>query len=218
MSSRKVTSNLTDIKSGNTIPLKSINFDVSVVDQLGTVTITQDYANTTSKPLEAVFTFPVDNNATITDFRVQTSTGKILLGEIQPKSQAFDNYSDSLAEGNGAYLLEQKRGDVLSLYLGNFDAKSSLKIIITYLTEVRVESDSLRFTIPLTIAPRYEYTGQQLAQEDKISDIKYGNNDYNIGLDFKFETIFQIESVESVTHEIEISSENFEDDKKRFLV
>jgi hypothetical protein len=41
-------------------------------------------------------------------------------GDICEKTKAQDIYSDKIAEGNGAFLLEQNKSDLMTLYVGIF--------------------------------------------------------------------------------------------------
>jgi hypothetical protein len=43
-----------------------------------------------------------------------------LIGQIEASDEAQEKYSDAIAEGKGAYLLSQKRSDIVTLYIGKF--------------------------------------------------------------------------------------------------
>jgi poly [ADP-ribose] polymerase len=54
----------------------------------------------------------------VTSFKV-TTNNKTLIGELNASESAQEKYSDAIAEGKGAYLLDQKRADIITLYIGN---------------------------------------------------------------------------------------------------
>ena len=84
---------------------------------LGTFTVVQEYENVENSPIEAVFTFPKDDQAAVTGFKVTTNE-KTLIGQLESSDEAQDKFSDAIAEGKGAYLLQQKRSDIITLYIG----------------------------------------------------------------------------------------------------
>ena len=75
------------------------------------------FQNNSKDTIEAVFTFPKDDQAAVTGFKVKIND-KTLHGQIESSAEAQEKYSDAIAEGKGAYLLAQKRSDVVSLYIG----------------------------------------------------------------------------------------------------
>lgn len=104
------------------VPLKAVRADVKIVDFSAQVTQTQTFVNVEENPIEAVYNFPLNQNYCVTDFTCEVD-GKVLKGECQEKQQAKDTYDDAIAEGHGAYLLEEKKADVLSVSVGNLPPK-----------------------------------------------------------------------------------------------
>jgi Ca-activated chloride channel family protein len=51
--------------------------------------------------------------------------------------------------------MEEERADIFTVNVGNLPANKEATITITYLTELVLEGDDLRFVLPTTIAPRY---------------------------------------------------------------
>ena len=118
-------------------PLQSVNVQSKFVDRFGKWTwgnnsvyqitiffkgsavITQVYENNSADPIEAVFTFPKDDQAAVTGFKVTTNE-KTLIGQLESSDEAQDKFSDAIAEGKGAYLLQQKRSDIITLYIGKW--------------------------------------------------------------------------------------------------
>jgi poly [ADP-ribose] polymerase len=90
----------------------------NIIDS-GWAVVTQEYENNSDDPIEAVFTFPKDDQAAITGLKV-TTNNKTLIGQIEASDEAQEKYSDAIAEGKGAYLLSQKRSDIVTLYIGKF--------------------------------------------------------------------------------------------------
>ncbi len=71
------------------------------------------------------------------------------------RQQALKEYNEALEQGHTAYLMEEERADIFTVNVGNLPARKEAKITVTYLTELTLEGDDLRFILPTTIAPRY---------------------------------------------------------------
>jgi hypothetical protein len=55
-----------------------------------------------------VFNLPLDDTTSITSFQAtNVKTGEVVKGILMEKQSALDKYSDTIAEGRTAYLLEE---------------------------------------------------------------------------------------------------------------
>jgi hypothetical protein len=188
-------------------PLQSVNVTSNFVDRFGSAVVTQVFQNNTKEPIEAVFTFPKDDQAAITGLKVKTND-KTLYGQIESSDEAQEKYSDAIAEGKGAYLLAQKRSDIVTLYIGSLLPKQKVTIEISYVMEAQWEGDSLRITFPTTIAPRY--SPQQFIQDEDHQLTPVHAFFDKLPYDFTFESSVQlthdtISSFESPTHEFDLT-------------
>ena len=68
------------------VPLKSIKVDVQITGYVAEVTSTLTYFNTESTPVEAVFTFPVDDGSAVFQFEADID-GRHIVAEIQEREQ-----------------------------------------------------------------------------------------------------------------------------------
>ena len=76
-------------------------------------------------------------------------------GAVKPRDEAFAAYDDAMAAGHGAFLLDEERPDVFTASIGNLAPGAEAQIELTYVTELACEDDSIRFTLPTTVSPRY---------------------------------------------------------------
>jgi hypothetical protein len=84
---------------------------------------------------------------------------KVLSGLVKEKVKAKAIFDKAVAKGETAGLLEQapESSDVFSTKLGNVPASESVIVEVTYIGELKhYETDGIRFTIPTSIAPRYD--------------------------------------------------------------
>lgn len=63
-----------------------------------------------------------------------------------------------LQSGHGAYLLEEHLPDIFQCSVGNLTPQQTVVIKITYVSELKHDSENerIRFVLPTTIAPRYQ--------------------------------------------------------------
>ncbi|CAF5029096.1 unnamed protein product [Rotaria sp. Silwood1] len=135
---------LTSIQNNNTLPL-SINV----------------FQNDESVPVEAVYCFPIEENAAIYGFVARIDDEREIVAEIKEKNAAQQEYTQALAQGYGAYLLEQDEAsnDIFTISVGALKPGSQCHITISYVSELDLlhssKKPTIRFVVPTTIAPRY---------------------------------------------------------------
>jgi Ca-activated chloride channel family protein len=136
------------------IPLEHVEVRASIAGAHARVTVTQRYRNHEPQPIEAVYVFPLDEQAAVCGFSAVVN-GVRYDGVVKPREEAFATYDDALAEGHGAFLLDEERPDIFSASVGSILPGSTVQLELTYVTELMYEGDALRFTVPTTVAPRY---------------------------------------------------------------
>ncbi|CAF4321362.1 unnamed protein product, partial [Rotaria sordida] len=121
------------------------------------VTITQVFRNDEAIPIEAVYCFPIEEQAAIYAFVARIDNREIV-AELKEKKEAQKDYTEALEQGHGAYLMEQdeKSQDNFIINIGALPPSKECTITISYVTELDlVQGSIIRFVVPTTIAPRY---------------------------------------------------------------
>jgi hypothetical protein len=139
------------------VPLKRVNVEATVRSFAADVTITQVFRNDETKPIEAVYCFPIEEQAAIYSFTARIDDREIV-AQLKEKKQAQQEYNDALQQGHGAYLLEQDENsqDNFIINVGALPPSKECTITISYVTELDfVQGSTIRFVVPTTIAPRY---------------------------------------------------------------
>jgi hypothetical protein len=139
------------------VALKSISVDTKIRSFAANVNITQLFRNDENQPIEAVYCFPIEENAAIYSFIAKVDDREIH-AQLKEKIQAQQEYSEALQQGHGAYLMEQdeKSQDIFIINVGALLPGKECQIKITYVTELPLVSENkIRFVVPTTIAPRY---------------------------------------------------------------
>ena len=136
------------------IPLEHVDVRASIAGAQARVTVTQRYRNQELQPVEAVYVFPLDERAAVCGFSTVVN-GVRYDGLVKAREEAFATYDDALAEGHGAFLLDEERPDIFSASVGSILPGTVVELELTYVTELVFEGDALRFTLPTAVAPRY---------------------------------------------------------------
>jgi Ca-activated chloride channel family protein len=136
------------------IPLAGVSIDADITSLCVQVVISQRYVNRETKPVEAVYVFPLEEGAAVCGFEAIVDN-TLVVGEVKPRETAFEIYDDAMAEGHGAFLLDEERPDVFQASVGNLPPGKEVLLKLTYVTELTADANGVRFSIPTTVAPRY---------------------------------------------------------------
>ncbi|CAF4128868.1 unnamed protein product, partial [Rotaria sp. Silwood2] len=139
------------------VPLKRVNVEATIRSFAADVTITQIFRNDEKQPIEAVYCFPIEEQAAIYSFTACIDDREIV-AQLKEKKEAQQEYNNALQQGHGAYLLEQDENsqDNFIINVGALPPSKECTITIAYVTELDfVQGSTIRFVVPTTIAPRY---------------------------------------------------------------
>jgi len=104
------------------IPLRSIHFDAKVRGLQSQVVCQQRFANTADKPVEAVYVFPLPDEASIIAVTMKIGSRKIF-AELKEKKQAREEYETARDRGQHASLLEQERPNIFTMSVAGIEPK-----------------------------------------------------------------------------------------------
>lgn len=136
------------------VPLTGVAIESEIHTFYSKVVVSQRYVNRESKPLEAVYVFPLDEGAAVCGFEAIVD-GTLVVGEVHERDKAFDLYDEAMEAGHGAFLLDEERPDVFQASIGNLPPGKEVLVRLTYVTELNIEEGRVRFALPTTVSPRY---------------------------------------------------------------
>ncbi|CAF5113359.1 unnamed protein product [Rotaria sp. Silwood1] len=176
------------------------------------------------KPIEAVYCFPIEEQAAIYSFIARIDDREIV-AQLKEKKKAQQEYTDALRQGHGAYLLEQdeKSQDNFIINIGALSSGKECHISISYVSELDLvqNGSKIRFVVPTTIAPRYNrniggisspagttskyvqtalYTIEFHCQVEKVNVSHISSSSHPIQIDVSQENLYIIEFAQSNTH------------------
>lgn len=201
--------------SGAPVPLLGVEAKAEVLGSHARVLVRQRYRNVETRPIEAVYVFPLPADGTLSGFAM-VCEGRRLEGVVREREQAFRDYDDAIFHGHGAALLEQERANVFTATVGNLLPNEETLIEVEYLQRLHADEGALRFAFPTLVAPRYipgaqqgDRTGGGWAEPTdavpdadritpRIGDVKYG-----LALELSFAVGDEL-AVESPSHAISV--------------
>jgi len=194
------------------VPLKKVSIDAIVRAFAADVTITQVFRNDETTPIEAVYCFPIEEQAAIYTFVARIDDREIV-AQLKEKKEAQKEYNDALQQGHGAYLLEQdeKSQDNFIINIGALPPSKECTITIGYVTELEfIQGSNIRFVVPTTIAPRYNPDKGGITSPAGTNSKYVQSSPYTIDFRCQIEKMFgsrseQISRVSSLSHPIDIN-------------
>ena len=154
------------------VPLTKVHVDVRVVNFIAEVKLTQEYVNRESEPIEATYLFPVEEESAVVEFEALVDDREIKT-VVKGKEEARQDYREALANKRTALLLEETKSDVFEIKVGQLKPSSKAKVVIKYISELPVEEEAVRLTVPMTIAPRYTPPSDSSEGAKALAGMKY---------------------------------------------
>ena len=141
---------------GGHVPLPAVDsrVRVRVTGPLARTVIRQRFTNPTADWVEAVYAFPLPEDAAVDTLRLRIGE-RVIEGEIREREQARRTYEMARDAGQRTALVEQQRPNLFTTSVANIPpgAEISVEIAYQHVLEWRDQQFSLR--VPLAITPRY---------------------------------------------------------------
>lgn len=138
------------------IPLPLIKTKVlgHISGALASVKMRQTFHNPNVKPLEAIYVFPLPDNASIHGVTV-TVGERVVRGVVRPRSEAVAVYEKAKKEGKLSALLEQERPNIFTQTVANILPKSKVVVDIEYDVQLEYQDGYYEFAYPMVVGARY---------------------------------------------------------------
>src|SRR5262249_25149509 len=127
---------------------------------VGSVTLTQQYHNPYAGKIEAIYVFPLPDDAAVRDF-VMVIGERRIRGIIREREEAKQIYLEARRQGHVASLLTQERPNIFTQAVANIEPGKQIDVQITYFHTLRYQDRSFEFVFPMVVGPRYNPPGFQ---------------------------------------------------------
>jgi len=202
-------------------PLKYTDVEADIVGFVGRVTVTQTFHNPLDRKIEAVYVFPLPQDAAVDDM-VMTVGDHRIIGQIKPRDEAREIYDAAKAAGHVASLLDQERPNIFTQSVANIEPGVEVVIEISYVETLKYEDGVFEWVFPMVVGPRYipgggsapepMTTGQptpQVPDADRITPPvtpKGTRAGHDIGLTVHIDAGMNMYGLESELHEIDVQA------------
>ncbi len=147
------------LRAGDTeLPLEKVTVK-GHIDGVGVVwTVDQTFVNTLAEAIEAVYTFPLPNGGAVTSLTLRIGD-RTVVADIKERGQARVEYEEALAKGQTAALMEQHRGEIFEIAVGNIHPGESITVEITVHDTVDRDGNEATVRIPTYVKERFVPAG-----------------------------------------------------------
>lgn len=186
-------------QNGSRVPLESIKIQVDVQGFTAHVLATMKYTNKDENPIEAIYIFPLDEQAAVCGFQA-TIDGRTIVAEVQEKQEARDTYDDAISSGQSAFLLEEsdESSDIFQISVGNLPPKKEAIIELRFVTELAVEVEGrVVFVLPTVLNPRYSPQDSTASLSTQIPRAAAVDSPYSFEFEMKVKAISAISEISS---------------------
>jgi Ca-activated chloride channel family protein len=214
---------LLTLKNGKKLALPLLHTSVNgdIEGFTARVMVEQIYVNSGDSTIEALYTFPLPENAAV-DSMVMEIGDKRIKGVIKERQEARAIYEEAKSQGKATSLLEQQRSNIFTQSVANILPGDTIIIMISYLQQLKYKQGTYLFNFPMVVGPRYipgyplrtESTGTE-NPTDQVPDAHVitppllppaTRSGHDISLKVIIHKCIQVKNLTSQSHRISVSN------------
>lgn len=135
-------------------PLRHTEVKAQVSGNVSRVEVTQTFENPFDEPLEAVYVFPLPDEAAVDDMEIRIGD-RTIRSDIKRREEAQELYQQAIEQGQTAGLLEQERDNIFTQSLANIRPGEQIDVTIRYTESLKFVGGDYEFVFPMVVGPRY---------------------------------------------------------------
>src|SRR4030042_697665 len=140
------------------LPLKHTDVKGQIRGYIATVEVTQQFHNPYDEKIEAVYVFPLPQNAAINEF-IMTIGERRIRGIIRERQEAEQIYQKAKSQGHAASLLTQERPNIFTQKVANIEPGKQIDVNIKYFNTLDYTDGWYEFVFPMVVGPRFNPPG-----------------------------------------------------------
>ncbi|MBU6450760.1 MAG: VWA domain-containing protein [Cyanobacteria bacterium REEB67] len=134
--------------------LKSTSMDARISGYVTRVNVTQEFQNPYDHPIEAIYNFPLSDDAAVYAMTIRIGE-RVIKATIKTREQAARTYTAAREAGKATALLEQQRTNIFTQKVANIAPGKSIIVQISYVELLKFENGRYTLTMPTKIGPRF---------------------------------------------------------------
>lgn len=140
------------------VPLEHTDVRASVAGFVATTDVEQTFHNPFAAKIEAVYVFPLPENAAVSEFVMSIGERRIR-GVIRDREEAEEIYREARAAGHVASLLTQERPNIFMQKVANIEPGRRIGVSIRYFHTLAYDDGWLEYVFPMVVGPRFNPSG-----------------------------------------------------------
>src|SRR5882724_3108184 len=136
------------------IPLVHTDVTLDVRGLASAATVTQQYVNSGTEPIEAVYVFPLPHDAAVYDLEIRIGN-RLIRSVIREREEAKRVYESAKSEGKRAALVEEERPNIFTASVANLMPGDHVDVRLRYVQPLLWEDGRVRLVFPMVVGPRY---------------------------------------------------------------
>jgi len=199
------------------VPLKHTDVKASISGYIATVDVQQQYENNFTEKVEAIYVFPLPQNAAVNEF-VMTIGDRKIRGIIRDRAEAEQIYQEARAQGYVASLLTQERPNIFTQSVANIEPGKQIDIDIKYFHTLEYNDGWYQWVFPMVVGPRFNPSSSsgdgvgavapgQAGSSGQRTELTYTRPEqrsgHDISLAVNIDAGVPIEQVQSVNHKVD---------------
>ncbi len=203
------------------VPLDHTDVSAQIQGYIASVHVSQRYRNPFNEKIEAVYVFPLPQDAAVNEF-VMTIGERHIRGIIRERAEAERIYHEARAQGYVASLLTQERPNIFTQSVANIEPNKQIDINITYFNTMNYADGWYEFVFPMVVGPRFNPPGStdgvgavargRHGTSGQATELQYLRPDersgHDIALSVDLNAGVPIEQLDSRNHKINVKQES----------
>lgn len=136
------------------VPLKHTEVSTHIAAHVASVRVRQQFHNPFETKIEAVYVFPLPDNAAVNEF-LMTVGDRTIRGIIRDREEAERIYQAAKRRGHTASVLHQQRPNIFQQKVANIEPGHNIDINITYFHTMDSTDGWFEYTFPMVVGPRF---------------------------------------------------------------
>lgn len=206
------------------VPLVHTDVALDVRGLVAAATVTQQYVNSSSDPIEAVYVFPLPPDAAVYDMEIRIGN-RVIHSVVREREEAKRTYEAAKSQGKRAALVEEERPNIFTASVANIMPGDRIDVRLRYVEPLKWEDGRVRLVFPMVVGPRYIPGNQVIGHSgtgwspdttrvpdaSRITPPVYSGAasairpGHDVSLRVDLDAGFQTASISSVSHEIKVS-------------
>ncbi len=130
------------------LPLIGMNVEAEVSGFVARVTVTQTFDNPHERPIEALYLFPLPDDAAVDQMEMHVGE-RVIRGEIKRRNRARRMYEEAREGGRRAALLEQQRPNLFAQSVANIQAHERIEVRLQYVQALPYRDGGYELVFPM---------------------------------------------------------------------